>query len=81
MVQWLKKNPPSNAGNVSSIPGQGTKIPHAVEQLSPQVATTGVGTLLNPCYTTREFLHHPKDPVCCNYDPMQPNKCKEIRIV
>ena len=75
-----KKKPPSNAGNVSSIPGQGTKI-HAVERLSPQVATTEVGTLLNPCYTTRESLHHRKDPVCCNYDPMQPNKYKEIRIV
>ena len=29
------KNLPSNAGDVSSIPGQGTKIPHAVGQLSP----------------------------------------------
>ena len=34
-VQWLKinlqkkkKNPPSNAGDVGSIPGQGIKIPH-----------------------------------------------------
>ena len=25
------KNPPSNVGDVGSIPGQGTKIPHAVE--------------------------------------------------
>ena len=29
------KNPPSNAGDVGSIPGQGTKIPHATGQLSP----------------------------------------------
>ena len=28
------KNPPSNAGNVGSIPGWGTKIPHAAGQLS-----------------------------------------------
>ena len=28
-------NPPSNAGDVSSISGQGTKIPHATERLSP----------------------------------------------
>ena len=28
------KNPPCNAGDVSSHPAQGTKIPHAVEQLS-----------------------------------------------
>ena len=30
------KNPPSNAGDAGSIPGQGTKIPHAMGQLSPQ---------------------------------------------
>ena len=28
------KNPPSSAGAVGSIPGQGTKIPHVVKQLS-----------------------------------------------
>ena len=28
------KNPPSNAGNVGSIPGQGTKIPYATGQLN-----------------------------------------------
>ena len=33
------KNPPSNAGDVSSIPGQGTKIPHAEGQLSPHATT------------------------------------------
>ena len=30
----MVKNPPCNAGDVSSHPAQGTKIPHAVEQLS-----------------------------------------------
>ena len=30
VVLWLK-NLPCNAGDVSSIPGQGTKIPHAME--------------------------------------------------
>ena len=34
------KIPPCNAGDVNSIPGQGTKIPHAMEQLSPPAATT-----------------------------------------
>ena len=29
------KNLPPNAGDVGSIPGRGTKIAHAVEQLSP----------------------------------------------
>ena len=28
------KNPPSNAGDAGSIPGWGTKSPHAIEQLS-----------------------------------------------
>ena len=30
----ILKNPPCNAEDASSIPGQGTKIPHATEQLS-----------------------------------------------
>ena len=34
------KNPPYNAGDAGLIPGQGTKIPHAVEQLSPHATTT-----------------------------------------
>ena len=33
------KNPPSNAGDMGLIPGQGTKIPHALGQLSPCTAT------------------------------------------
>ena len=34
------KNPPSNAGDVGSIPGWGAKIPHATGQLSPRATTT-----------------------------------------
>ena len=37
------KNPPSNAGDMGSVPGQGTKITHAVEQQprrSPRALTT-----------------------------------------
>ena len=34
------KHPPSNAGDAGQIPGRGTKIPHAVGQLSPHAATT-----------------------------------------
>ena len=30
----MVKNSPANAGDVGSIPGQGTKIPRAVEQIS-----------------------------------------------
>ena len=28
------KNPPCNEGDMGSVPGQGTKIPHDVEQVS-----------------------------------------------
>ena len=34
------KNLPSNAGDTGSIHGQGTKIPYAVEQLSPDTTAT-----------------------------------------
>ena len=39
------KNPPYNAGDAGLIPGQGTKIPHAVGQLSPRTATTELAHL------------------------------------
>ena len=35
----MVNNPPSNAGDAGSIPDQGTKIPHAVGQLSPRTTT------------------------------------------
>ena len=37
-VSWVG-NPPSNAGDAGSIPGWGTRIPHAVGQLSPCATT------------------------------------------
>ena len=43
------KNLPLNAGNIGSILGQGTKIPHAAEQISLSA-------------TTREFMHFPTQP-------------------
>ena len=45
----MVKNLPCNARYAGSIPGQGTKIPQAVEQLSLQA-------------TTREFVSLSKDP-------------------
>ena len=33
------KNPPSNTGDAGSIPGWGTKSPHAAGQLSPRATT------------------------------------------
>ena len=41
----MVKNLPYNAGGVGSIPGQGTKIPHAAGQLSLQAATTELVSL------------------------------------
>ena len=39
------KNLPSSAGDVGSIPGRGTKIPHATGQLSPLTTTTELARL------------------------------------
>ena len=43
----MVKNPPSNAGDTGSIPGPGTKIPHATGQLSPCTTTTELVVCLN----------------------------------
>ena len=45
----MVKNPSSIAGDSSSIPGHGTKIPHVAEQLSLHA-------------TTRETIHCKKEP-------------------
>ena len=57
----VDKNPPVNAEDVGWIPGWGTKIPHAVWQLSPQAATT------EPC-TSQERSPH-EDPLCQQLRP------------
>ena len=63
------KNPPYNAGDAGSIPGQGTKIPHAAGQLSP-CATTTEPTHPGACapQLERENLHATtrEKPVRCN---------------
>ena len=41
----MVKNPPSNAGEVGSIPGQGTKIPQAMGPLSLHATTTELAHL------------------------------------
>ena len=50
VVQWF--GPPSNAGDMGSIPGWRTKIPHASGQLSPQV-TTARAHIPTPHATTK----------------------------
>ena len=70
------QNPPSNAGDTGSIPGWGTKIPHAAGQLRPQA-------------TTREPAHHNywahvpqlEKHAHCNEDPAQLNKQTKIKIM
>ena len=54
----MVKNPLYNAGNTGSIPDQGTKIPHAKEQLGPLAVTTDP-MLESPSTIT-------KDPTSCN---------------
>ena len=51
----VAKNLPCNAGDVGSIPGPGTKIPHAREQLSPTTESRLSRNL--PDTTTGESMH------------------------
>ena len=44
------KNPPSNGGDVGSIPDQGTKIPHVMEHLRLSAITR------------EKSAHHNEDP-------------------
>ena len=48
------KNPSSNAGDVGLIPGQGTKSPHALGQLSPAPQLLSPGNLEPSRATPRE---------------------------
>ena len=72
------KNPPCNARDVGLIPGQGTKIPSTVGQLSPCTATTEPliqslhAQLESPCHnhwaceSQRKTAWFNKDPACRN---------------
>ena len=53
------KNPPYNAGDVGSIPGQGTKIPHATGQRSPHATTTELMHL-----NQRACVRQTTEPIC-----------------
>ena len=58
------KNSPCNSENMSLIPGQEVKIPHATEKLNLYVTTT------KPAHYGVEL----EKPVCHNEDPAQPKK-------
>ena len=72
----MVKNLPSSEGVAGLIHGQGTKIPHALGQLSPSVATTEAHTpqLGSPCTAMKDPTCCNKDLMCLNQDPKQPNK-------
>ena len=59
----MVKNPPFNAGDTGLIPGRGTKIPHAAEQISPRATTTELVHL-------NERAHVPQPT-----EPMHPGAC------
>ena len=60
----MVKSPPSNAGHVALSPGEGTKIAHAVGQLSLRAAAT------EPVHSGARALT--EDPVCRYEDLTQP---------
>ena len=67
------ENPSCNAGDASLIPGWGTKIPHAMEQLSraatrePVCRNYRAHVLWSSCATTREKpMHHNEELTRCN---------------
>ena len=61
------KNLPSNEEDMSLIPGQGTKIPHAAEQLSLWAPTR------KPVCLKRDPVWCTEELVCHNHDLIQPN--------
>ena len=54
------KSLPGSAGDMGSVSGQGTKIPHAMEQLSLWAST-------------RQTTHHTKNSTWCSEDPLCSN--------
>ena len=58
----MVRNPPSQAGDVGSIPGERTEIPYAAGQLSPRATTT------EPVTSGAQEPQREK-PVCYNKDP------------
>ena len=62
-VQWLRSA--FNAGDMGSIPGPGTKIPHAVGQLSPHATTREKPSCCN--YIANMLWNtHALKPMPCN---------------
>ena len=58
------KNLPSSAGDVDSIPGQGTKIPHATGQLSPRATSTELTCLSERARVPQLQSPRALEPMC-----------------
>ena len=73
----MVKNLPSNAGDAGSIPGGGTKIPHAAEQLKPRALE-----LWSPSTTARKkpARHNEKIPHATVKAPCAPPRCDAAKI-
>ena len=63
----VAKNPPCNAGDSGSTPGQETKISHARKQLESESVTT------TEWKHSRAGSPQQEKPAHCNKDPVQPN--------
>ena len=67
------KNPPYNAGNSGSIPGRGTKIPHATGQLSLHTTTTELVRLNQKARVLQNYRAHALWNLCATtIEPMHP---------
>ena len=56
----MVKNPPCNAGDTGSIPGQGIKIPNATEQLS-------LCTITRESTAVKDLARCKEDPECSSH--------------
>ena len=66
------ENPPSNAGDVDSIPGRGTKIPHAAGQLSPHALEPKCCNWKPKCHSEEPTRHNERSRV----PQLRPNAAK-----
>ena len=71
------KNLPSNAGNMSSTPTQGTKISHNPGQPSPSTPTTEPAHPVACATQPEEPAHRNEHPVSHSQAPAQPETKKD----
>ena len=67
----VTKSLPSNVGNAGSIPGQGTKIPHAAGQLSLRATTIELACLNERAHVLQTA--EPTHPGACMAQPEKEN--------